>query len=68
MPSILEEIAAVEDVKAIAEDIYRLRLKSRMADSAIAGQFVNLYIKDGAHLLPRPISISRIDKIIIEKY
>lgn len=33
-----------------------------MAHTAVAGQFVSLYMDDGAHLLPRPISICEIDR------
>lgn len=33
-----------------------------IAENARAGQFVNLYCKDGSRLLPRPISICEIDK------
>lgn len=47
----------------IGTDIMNLVLKATdIANEAIAGQFVTLYSKDGAHLLPRPISICETDK------
>ena len=34
----------------------------KMAGEAVPGQFISVYSNDGARLLPRPISICRIDK------
>ena len=35
---------------------------ARIAEDAVPGQFVSLYTKDGARLLPRPISLCGIDR------
>lgn len=45
----------------IASDIYSMELSvPEMAGQAKPGQFVSLYSKDGARLMPRPISICEI--------
>lgn len=55
--SFYEEIEIKKNIK-ISSDIYDLRFESKkLAKTALPGQFVNIYIKDEAHLLPRPISI-----------
>ena len=42
----------------LTEDIYDLRLECQeIASEAKPGQFVNIYLNDAAHMLPRPISI-----------
>lgn len=47
----------------IAPNIYSMTLVSKeMAEEAKPGQFVNLYCRGEARLLPRPISICEIDK------
>ena len=47
----------------LTEDIFDLWIKApQIAEEAKAGQFVSLYTKDGAHLLPRPISICETDR------
>lgn len=47
----------------IADDVYSMWLKAEdMAHEAKPGQFVTLYSKNGARLLPRPISICEIHK------
>lgn len=47
----------------IASDIYSLMLYApEIANQAKAGQFVSVYSKDGANLLPRPISLCEIDR------
>lgn len=44
--------------KALTDDIYDLRLEAPdITSEAKPGQFVNIYLNDEAHLLPRPISI-----------
>lgn len=46
----------------IAPDIYDLWMETELAKEAGAGQFIGIYPEDGAHLLPRPISICEVDK------
>lgn len=47
----------------IAQDIFRMKLQcDRIAETALPGQFVNLYCREGEMLLPRPISICETDK------
>ncbi len=55
----------VEITKAgkLAEGVYEMVLKTeKIAGEAKPGQFVSVYSKDGARLLPRPISICGIGK------
>jgi dihydroorotate dehydrogenase electron transfer subunit len=48
----------------IAQDIYSMWLNNTdIALTAVPGQFVSFYCKDGSKLLPRPISICEIDKL-----
>ncbi|MCM1159062.1 MAG: dihydroorotate dehydrogenase electron transfer subunit [Bacteroidales bacterium] len=54
--------ARVKRQEQLASDIYSLVLHApEIAGQAKAGQFVSLYSKDGANLLPRPISLCEID-------
>ena len=47
----------------LAPDVFSMWLDAgEIAANAKAGQFVSLYPRDGAHLLPRPISICEIDE------
>lgn len=47
----------------IAPGIYEMILLSKeLVETGFPGKFVNLYIEDGQHLLPRPISICETDK------
>ncbi len=49
--------------KEIFTGIYKMIVPAiSIAKNAKAGQFVNLYCKDGSRLLPRPISICEINK------
>lgn len=48
--------------KQIAEQIYDLWLETELAQDAHAGQFVAVYPKNAATLLPRPISICEVDR------
>lgn len=54
--------ARVLSQQMIAPDIYDLWLETELAKEAGAGQFIGVYPTDGAHLLPRPISICEVDK------
>ena len=51
--------AVIKENILIAPDIYRMELTLPEDINALPGQFVNVYLDDGAHLLPRPISICR---------
>lgn len=44
----------------LAEGVFSLLLQTKIAEEAVAGQFVSVYSRDGARLLPRPISICQI--------
>lgn len=57
-----KETARVLSQKMIAPDIYDLWLETDLAESAGCGQFVGVYPKNGAMLLPRPISICQVKK------
>ncbi len=49
--------------REIAPDIYDMTIDvGDMVDICKPGQFVNLYVKGGVHLLPRPISICGVNK------
>lgn len=54
------EEATVISQEQIATDIYSMWIRTQAAGPAKAGQFVSLYSKNGATLLPRPISICEI--------
>ena len=49
--------------EALAADIYSMWMEAEeIAKEAKPGQFISVYSRDGARLLPRPISICEIDK------
>ena len=55
--------AVVASQEKIATGIYSMWLDAEpIAKEAVPGQFISVYSKDGANLLPRPISICEIDK------
>ncbi len=58
---IRKEQAAVLSQKKEAEGIFSLLLAVSFAGDVRAGQFVSLFSSDGAHLLPRPVSICEAD-------
>lgn len=58
-----KEIAKVISQENIATGVYSMWIQTKdIADEAVAGQFISVYCKDGAKLLPRPISICEVDK------
>lgn len=58
-----KKTATILSQKALTNDIFDMRLQvGRLAKEAKAGQFISLYSKNGANLLPRPISLCEIDK------
>lgn len=57
------EKVEIISVDCLAKGIYEMWLKTdKIAKEAKAGQFISVYSNDGSRLLPRPISICRIDK------
>ncbi len=54
--------ATICEHRSIATAIFRMRLHWEGAGKAVPGQFVNIYLADKTHLLPRPISIWEIDE------
>lgn len=58
-----EELAQVIHQEQIADHIFDLTLQAgKIAQCAVAGQFVLVYCKNPAKLLPRPISLCGIDR------
>lgn len=61
-----KSVAVVESQVQITDGIYSIWLKfpkeQDVAKSAVPGQFISMYCKDGSRLLPRPISICEIDR------
>lgn len=55
------ERAWVMSQHELCAGIFELRLSCSFAKEMKAGQFVNLYLDDGTHLLPRPISVCDAD-------
>lgn len=56
-----KERAAVISQNEISPGIFSLWLKADFAGDIAAGQFVSVFSKDKAHLLPRPISVCETD-------
>lgn len=57
------EKAIVIRQEEIANGIYSMWIKTdEIAQNAKAGQFVDIYSRDGSRILPRPISICELDK------
>jgi dihydroorotate dehydrogenase electron transfer subunit len=58
-----KEIAVVAGQTRLGDDVYSMWIKTReITAQAGPGQFVGLYTKDGAKLLPRPVSICETDQ------
>ena len=54
--------ACVAGQMRLTEDVYSMWIEEpEMASQAKPGQFISVYTKDGAKLLPRPISICEIN-------
>ena len=61
----MEKAIVVSQVN-VAQDTYSLHLNApHIAKTAQAGQFVEMYINDGAMILPRPISICDADGDVV---
>ena len=55
--------AFVDSQERLTEDVYSMWIREEeMAAQAKPGQFISVYTKDGAKLLPRPISICETNK------
>lgn len=57
-----KETALVYDQQMLAEGIYDMWITTSLAREARAGQFISVYPRDSARLLPRPISICETDR------
>ena len=62
MSKMIKESSTIISQEKIAGDIYSMWIKTDMAGSAVPGQFISVFTKDGGKLLPRPISLCEIDK------
>lgn len=58
----IKETARVISQEKIAEDIFSMWIKTVIAKEAVPGQFISVYTKSDARLLPRPISICEKNK------
>ncbi len=57
------EMVTVMSQECIAPGVYSMWLQTdKIAQDAVAGQFISLYCHEGSRILPRPISICEIDK------
>lgn len=57
----IKETARVMSQEMLATDIYSMWISTNIAKEAKAGQFISVYTKNDAKLLPRPISICEIN-------
>ncbi len=59
----VKETAAILSQEQLAKGIYSMWIHTEaIASQAVPGQFINIYTRDGAKLLPRPISLCEIDE------
>ena len=59
----VKQIAKVVSQERLMTDVYSMWIDTaEIATQAKPGQFISVYTKDGAKLLPRPISICEVDK------
>lgn len=58
----IKETAKVISQEKISTDIYSMWIETSISKSAVPGQFISIYTKNDAKLLPRPISICEIDE------
>ena len=57
----VKERARVIAQEELAKDIFSMRIETGIAKAALPGQFISLYTKSEARLLPRPVSICETD-------
>ena len=59
MNKTVRNLYGIEKNEEISEGVYEIRLNApEIAETAAAGQFVNIYLPGGEMLLPRPIGIA----------
>lgn len=59
----VKQIAKIESQEQLLLDVYSMWMATKqIAEGATPGQFISVYSKDGAKLLPRPISICEVDR------
>lgn len=58
----IKETAVVYSQEKLAPEVFSMWIVTEAAKEAAPGQFISVYSKDGARLLPRPISICEADK------
>ena len=59
----IKETARVLCQERLAEGIYSMWIRAgQIAPQAAPGQFIDVYTRDNARLLPRPISLCEIDR------
>ena len=59
----IKETARVISQEKLADGVYSMWIDSpAIASQAVQGQFIYLYCRDGARLLPRPISLCEINR------
>lgn len=59
----VKQIATVASQKQLLPDVYSMWIDTeQIAGQAKPGEFISVYPKDGAKLLPRPISICEVDR------
>ena len=56
----IRETAKVISQEMLVKDIYSMWIETDIAREAVPGQFISVYTKSEARLLPRPISICEI--------
>lgn len=54
------ETGVVSKASKLSEGIYELYIETKIAETAVPGQFIMVYPKDGSMILPRPISICEV--------
>ena len=58
----VREKAVIKSADKLADGVYEIWFETKnIAASAIPGQFISVYSNDGSRLLPRPISICKIE-------
>lgn len=60
MKKIIKDQAFILDHREIADQVFKMTLKTELTEYAKAGQFINIKIRD--HSLRRPLSLSSINK------
>ena len=58
----IKETGRVISQEVLVGDIYSMWIETNIADEALPGQFISVYTKSQARLLPRPISICETGK------